>query len=258
MPSPFPGIDPFIECQKWRGFHSTFIPEVAAALTRQVRPRYVIDIEENVYVSRDDGDLIRIVAPDLAIVQRDGWRDSADGMVAVAAEPTILTFPEVDPIEEPFLVIRSRDGDEAVTVIELLSPTNKSSRDGRTEYLSKRNQVLHSNSNLVELDLLRGGQRLPTVESLPKGDFYAFVTRVDRRPKVEVYSWPLERRLPTIPIPLAEGDPDVLLDLQAVFDSTYDRAGYDYSLKYSKPITPELTAAQIEWVQQQLASVKAS
>ena len=251
MPSPFPGMDPFIESQKWRDFHHSVITQIRDHLLQQVRPRYVTDIEENVYVTREGGDLLRIIAPDVSVVQKDGWLDSTDGGVAVAAVPVILTLPQIDIIEEAYLIIRSRENDEVVTVIEVLSPTNKF--DGRGEYLNKRHAILHSEANLVEIDLLRGGRRLPTVEPLPIGDYFSFVTRVERRPKVEVYSWPLERRLPTIPIPLAEGDPDVQLDLQAVFDTTYDRAGYDYSLKYSKPIDPPLSEAQRVWVAEILA-----
>ncbi|MFM9961865.1 MAG: DUF4058 family protein [Planctomycetaceae bacterium] len=253
MPSPFPGMDPFIEHQRWRDFHSTFIPYVKAALTEIVRPRYVVEIEENVYLAREDGDLLRTIAPDVAVVQKTGWLETAGGTVAVEIEPALLTLPVIDPVEEIYLTIRARDSDDVVTVIELLSPTNKLSRDGRTEYLNKRNMVLHSEANLVEIDLLRGGKRLPTVERLPEGDYYAFVTRVEHRPKVEVYSWPLERRLPTIPIPLAEGDPDVSLDLQAVFDTTYDRSGYDYALNYRKPVEPPLSDSQQAWVAEVLA-----
>lgn len=253
MPSLFPGMDPFIERQKWRDFHSTFIPNIKIALTAVVRPRYVVDIEENVYLAREDGDLLRIIAPDLAVKQSDGWLETTDGAVAVETEPALLTLPAIDPVEEIYLTIRSRENDVVVTVIELLSPTNKLSRDGRTEYLNKRNTVLHSEANLVEIDLLRGGKRLPTVEPLPKGDYYAFVTRAERRPTVEVYSWPLERRLPKIPIPLAEGDPDVSLDLQAVFDTTYDRSGYDYALNYQKSVEPALSESELAWVSAMLA-----
>lgn len=250
MPSPFPGMDPFIERQKWRDFHSTFIPNIKVALTAVVRPRYVVDIEEHVYLAREDGEFLKKIAPDVAIKQQEGWLESNDGTVAVESMPTVLTLPTVETVEEIYLTIRSREDDTVVTVIELLSPTNK--LDGRTEYLNKRNAVLHSEANLVEIDLLRGGKRLPTVERLPKGDFYAFITRAERRPKIEVYSWPLERRLPKIPIPLAEGDPDVSLDLQEVFDSTYDRSGYDYALNYRKPVEPPLTESQSAWVAKSL------
>lgn len=258
MPSPFPGMDPFIEPQRWRDFHSSFIPNIKVALTELVRPRYVVDIEENVYLAREDGDLLRIIAPDVTIKPRTGWLETNDGAVAVESEPALLTLPTIDPVEEIYLTIRSREDDDVVTVIELLSPTNKLSRDGRTEYLNKRNSVLHSEANLVEIDLLRGGKRLPTVERLPRGDYYAFITRVVRRPKVEVYFWPLEQHLPKIPIPLAEGDPDVSLDLQAIFDTTYDRAGYDYALNYSKPIDPPLAESQQAWVAEILAKHSAS
>ncbi len=253
MPSPFPGMDPFLEIQKWKSFHSRFITNLGDALTSFVRPRYVVDVEENVYVAHEEGDLRKIIAPDVAVMHKEEWLEFADGAAERLAEPAVLTLPAIDPIEEHYLVIRSRDDDVAVTIIEILSPTNKLSRDGRTEYLNKRNTVLHSEANLVEIDLLRGGRRLPTVEPLPKGDYFAFVTRVERRPKVEVYSWPLERRLPTIPIPLADGDPDVSLDLQTVFDTTYDRAGYDYALKYSKPVEPPLSEPQTAWVAEILA-----
>ncbi len=253
MPAPFPGMDPFLESQKWKDFHHSLITQIRDELLASLRPRYVIDIEENVYLVREEGDLRRVIAPDLSVVQLGGWRDSADGGVVATTEPTILTLPQVDPVEEAFLVIRSRSNDDVVTVIEVLSPTNKLTTDGRAVYLAKRNSVLRSESNLVELDLLRGGKRLPTVETLPPGDYFAFVTRVETRPSVEVYSWAFDQPLPTIPIPLAESEPDVWLNLQTLFAATYDRAGYDYALKYSKPVEPPLTESQQHCVSDCLA-----
>ena len=234
MPAPFPGMDPFLESQHWRSFHSSFIAQLHEVITALVRPDYVVDVDDNLYPVREHGDLLRIIVPDWAKIQNDTWQ-------------------RIDPVKEHFVVVRSRNDDEAVAVIEVLTPTNKLSRDGRTEYVHKRNNVLRSEAHLLEIDLLRGGHRLPTVEPLPVADYFVFVSRVDRRPKVEVYPWPLERWLPMIPIPLADGDPDVPLDLQAVFDSTYDRAGYDYALKYSKPIDPPLSETQRAWVAEILA-----
>ncbi len=220
MPSPLPGMDPYIESQCWRDFHTAFIAEVRSALMPQIRPRYVVVIEEDVYLAREDGTPIRIVVPDVSILPGGGWMDSTGGGVAVATEPKVVTLPMTEPIEIPYLVIRRRDNEETVTVIELLSPTDKSSRDGRAEYLAKRNLLLRGRAHLVELDLLRGGERLPTVETHPAGDCFVFVSRVERRPQAEVYSWTLDRPLPPIPIPLTDGDPDVTLDLQTVFTTT--------------------------------------
>ncbi len=250
MPSPFPGMDPFIESQKWRGFHTCFIATIAEALMPQMRPRYVVDVEEDIYLAKEGGTPVKIVIPDVSVVRGNGWMESNDGGVAVALEPTIITLPMTEPIEIPYLVIRRRDNEETVTVIELLSPTNKSSRDGRAEYLAQRNLLLRGRAHLVELDLLRGGERLPTVEPHPAGDYFAFVSRVERRPQAEVYSWTLAHPLPPIPIPLTDGDPDVTLDLQTVFTTPYDRAGYDYALHYERPVEPPLEANQLQWAGQ--------
>ena len=105
---------------------------------------------------------------------------------------------------QAFLTIRERETMTVVTVLEVLSLDNKrSGSDGRREYLRKREAVLESDVHLVELDLLRAGTRLPTVEPLPPGACYAYVSRADRRPQVEVYAWTLRQSLPTIPVPLA-------------------------------------------------------
>ena len=250
MPSPFPGMDPFIESQCWRDFHTAFIAEVRSALMPQIRPRYVAFVEEDVYLARGDGTPVRIIVPDVNIQPADGWMDSPGGGVEVAVEPKVVTLPMTEPVEIPYLVIRRRDNEETVTVIELLSPTNKSSRDGRVEYLAKRNLLLRSRAHLVEIDLLRGGERLPTVEPHPAGDYFTIVSRVERRPRADVYAWTLDHPLPRIPIPLTDGDPDVTLDLQAVFTTTYDRAGYDYALHYERPVDPTLETNQLQWAGQ--------
>ena len=140
---------------------------------------------------------------------------------------------------------------EVITVIELLSPSNKRANgDGRREYLQKRDEIISSQSHLVEIDLLRGGERLPIIEPLPPADFHCFVCRADKRPQASRFSWTMRQVLPTIPIPLMRGDADVMLPLQLVFSTVYDRAGYDLSLDYSaelKPVPDEETAA---WIQQ--------
>jgi hypothetical protein len=101
--------------------------------------------------------------------------------------------------------------------------------------------------NLVEIDLLLGGERLPARDPLPAGDFYAFVSRRERRPESEVYAWSIRRAIPRIPIPLKSPDPDVLLDLAAAFATTYEQGRYDRTLRYELPMLETRSAADREW-----------
>ena len=256
MPSPFPGVDPFIESsRKWKGFHSQFVPAIGQALIPRIRPRYVVDIEEYVWLFSDD-DLKEIIGPDVAIADtQDAWPgpfDESGTATAVAVRPAIRTIVAPKHVRQKYLVIRNRDSLEVVTAIELLLPKNKRPGFDQRDYLAKRENVLETPASLVELDLLRGGTRLPPTEPLPAADFYAFVCRRYESPQVEFHSWTLREPLPPVPIPLAEGDPDVQLDLQSVFTTTYERAGYDYSLDYGRTISPGLSKADSRWARQLL------
>jgi hypothetical protein len=255
--SPFPGIDPYIESQAWEDFHQGFIGELAAALVPQVRPRYVVRKELRIYVDHDNGS-DRHIRGDLAIVdaQQDALPTPQHSESSVRTiTPVIVSLPVPEEHREAFLTIRERESMQVVAVVELLSPSNKrTGEDGRREYLRKREEILLSDVHLVELDLLRGGQRLPTIELLPKGDYFAFVCRASRRYKAEVFAWDLRNPLPEIPIPLSADDPDVSIDLQAVFSSTFDRAGYDYSLDYGLDLAPELDDDETGWVRSAIES----
>ncbi len=256
MPSPFPGMDPFIEGQRWQDFHASFINDLADLLMPAVRPRYVVDVEQYVYLAREDEDPDRHLEPDLSIIEGTAEATTEFGTAAppaTALAPAVYTIPSSRRQRQRFLTIRDREFRKVVTVIELLSPTNKTPGDGCTEYLVKRDNVFHTPANLVEIDLLRRGQRLPTREALAPADYYAFICRTERLPKVEVYTWTLRDRLPAIPVPLAGGEPDVSLDLQAAFTKTYDRSGYDYALDYHRAVDPPLDASGADWVQMILA-----
>ena len=259
MPSPFPGMDPFIEGYEWEDFHAEFITSLRAALVPSLRPDYLVRAEKRVYVEHSDDDDARRIRPDLTIVRpttrsSTSRRRTAAGSAAVL-EPVECTFLGPVDVSEKYLVIRRLGSSEVVTVIELLSPGNKRhGSEGQAEYLSKKDEVLQSRTNLVEIDLLRGGDRFPTVEPLPPGDCYAFVRRAPRRVRADVYAWSLDRPLPTIAIPLSPGDREASLDLQAAFDSAYDRAGYDYSLEYDRPLEPPVNKATAKWIREVLKS----
>lgn len=241
MPSPFPGMDPFVEDQEWDDFHATFNVYVSDALAGVVEPRYVVRLKRRIYMERGMGNDVEVRrvaaqrAPDSAPAPVECW----------------LAVPQER--RESFIVIREQQTMETVTIIETLSPANKrTSSDGREQYLAKREEILQSRTNLVELDLLRGGKRLPVL-GMPPGDYFAIISRGFRRPRADVYHWTLRHPLPTIPIPLKKGEPEAPLDLQQVFTTVYDRARYQLSLNYAAIPTMPLNDADAAWMRQLLA-----
>lgn len=253
MSSPFPGMDPFIESQAWEDFHHHLIEGISASLVPQVRPRYVVRVEKRVYVENRPNGSSRTIRPDVAVLERAGgapvWTREGGTATLEAPSPLILTLPMPEEEHEAYVTIRDGDSMAVVTVIEVVSPTNKAPEsDGQREYLRKRGEVIRADTNLVELDLLRGGERLPVVEPLPLADYFAFVARAARRPAVEVFHWTLRQPFPDLPVPLAGQDADAVVQLHSVFAAGYDRGGYDYSLDYDRLVDPPLSDADAEWV----------
>jgi hypothetical protein len=250
-------MDPFIESQIWEDFHHALTEVMRESLIPHTRPRDVVRVEERVYVEHIASSGSGFIRPEVTVLERaesEGPLESMGPMATSAVViPVIRHLPVPEQVREAFLTIRERETMEVVTVIAVLSPGNKhTGSDGRREYLREREEVLLSVTHLVELDLLRGGERLPTLEPLPPGDYYVFVCRGQRRFQAEVYAWPLRRPLPPVLVPLAGADPDVVLDLQAMFTTVYDRAGYDYFLNYRHALEPSLSDADQAWAQQLL------
>ncbi len=254
MPSVFPGMDPFIERQEWEDFHTTFNTVLREALAPTLEPRYVVRVERRVYVEDgtawDESQIHR--RSDVAILNTGAdWQPRPEATASPVGIECLVVMP--DEQREHYLVIRECDSQEVVTVVETLSPANKRrGGTGRGEYLSKREQILQSRSHLVEIDLLRGGERMPLESEWPDCDYAAMVSRVNRRPRVTVFPWRLLDRLPSIPIPLKRGDPDALLDLQSAFTTVFDRARYARTLNYREALRPALTAAEQQWLSSRL------
>lgn len=174
MPSIFPGMDPYLEDQEWEDFHATFNTVLREVLSPAMEPKYFVRVERRVYVEHglENGDQVRWA--DVSVVW-DGNESAAP--ISNAAQSTSLApveclLPSPQERRETYVVVREVPSLEIVTVIKTLSPANKrASSDGREQYLAKREEILRSRTNLVELDLLRGGKRLPLVGS-PMGDFF--------------------------------------------------------------------------------------
>ncbi|MEX2138367.1 MAG: DUF4058 family protein [Pirellulales bacterium] len=239
MPRSLNSIDPYVEDQGyWRDFHLRFLNACADALAEAVPESYEPRLEEEIkLISHGVEEVaVRKALPDVAILRGDSVEPSGRGGGGVATlEPVTVELPVVAEVREAWIEIYRRPGRELVTVIEVLSPSNKDDRD-RELYLAKRNALLIQKVHLVELDFLLRGERLPMRRRLPTGDFYALVSRHERRPKSDVYVWRRDEPLPPIPIPLKAPDPDVTLDLAAVYKTAYERGRYAKSIDYSRPL----------------------
>lgn len=255
MPSPFPGMDPYLENPGlWPDVHHRIITASSDLLTEQLRPKYYVRVEQRVYVSDETDPGRRVIAPDLRIAERPGWEGrppspgEAAGTAALeVAEPIIITLVE-EEIRESRLEVIDREQRLVVTVIEVVSPTNKVANSrGRASYLQKRREVLASPSHWVEIDLLRQGEDLIVPMLLPRCEYHVHLSRADKRPDWTVWPIRLHQRLPVIPIPLRAGDPDARLDLQAVLSTIYDRAAYDLEIDYRAETVPPLPPDLATW-----------
>jgi hypothetical protein len=209
-------MDPYLETPAlWSDFHATFITYWSEALLDCLPDNYDARINEKAR-------LIQVTSSKSLVI-------------------------EEEETHERYIEILHRPERALVAVLELLSPANKE-EPGRSDYLAKRNALVRHRVHLVEVDLLIGGRRLPLAEDLPPGDYYALVSRGNRRPDCDVYAWRLRQLLPAIPIPLLPPDPDVWLDLAAVFATTYERGRYARSLDYASPPAVVLDDEVRRWV----------
>ncbi len=215
MPSPFPGVDPFLEAQGyWPEFHLKYINDIQESLAERVPNDYEVRI---------------------------------GGRLSLLSEPDFNPAHD-EEVFEPRIEIRRFPDRELVTTIEVLSPSNKQPPGDRM-YDKQRRELLRQQVHLVELDFLIGGERLPMEDELPAGHFYAFVSRAEQRFLSDMYAWTIRDPLPRIPIPLKSPDPDVLLDLAAIFEAVYQRARWGRSIDYAAPLKLHLSQEDRAWAE---------
>ncbi|MFN0050735.1 MAG: DUF4058 family protein [Planctomycetales bacterium] len=254
-------MDPYLECrQLWTGVHPKLIVYLAEQLQPLLAPRYVASIEERVYVEAP----ARQFVPDLRI-----HRTTVPSALPRAASTALLDEPIVVevPVEESrerYIEILDRQSDlRIVTVIEIVSPSNKHSGAARKSYLQKQSEILSSDSHLVEIDLLRTGQHVlavPEWRARQEGvyDYLVSVNRAhESRTFYELYLRSVREPLPSVRIALSEGDPDVLLDLQAAFRRAWESGGYALRIDYRVPCIPPLSLEDQAWANALIAAATA-
>jgi hypothetical protein len=210
MPSPFPGMDPYLEHPEiWPGVHLLLIAALAESLTPQLRPKYAVSVE----------------------VKED--------------EDTVLE----SQVRQGYLEVREVATREVVTVIELLSPVNKRSGQGLNSYEDKRDRILGSSTHLVEIDLLRSGASIGLAEQGIRSDYRVLVSRAEVRPRADLYPFDVQDLMPLFPVPLRGDDGEPVVDLKGLLDQVYDRAGYDLKLEYGGAVVPELAKTDRDWAE---------
>ena len=252
MASPFPGMNPYLEQEDvWQDFHDRLIPAIGDALSPQLSPHFIVKIEEQLYVHEPDARRrIRIGSGDVDIARAAGTPGGGGGTATLGA-PAHVLLPQVDIETETYLEIRDRKDRELITVIELLSTTNKKPGHDREQYLAKRASLLRSAAHFVEIDLLRGWPRMPS-DNAPASDYCIMVSQVDERPRAAFWPIMLRDSLPRIPIPLREPVPLAYLELQALLHLVYDRAYYKDYIYQGQP-TPALRPPDAAWSRDRIA-----
>jgi hypothetical protein len=256
MKSPFPGMDPYLEaCGLWERFHHHFIEAIYRAIATALPSGYTVDTATRSYVVlvETEGKKEHLAKPDVTITEAATAKKprKKKGNLAVAepaetAESVPMQAFIAEEFQETFVEIYAeRDERVLVTCVEVLSPANKRpDTEGWRQYQRKRQALLLGRANFIELDLLRGGSKLPMLTPWPDSPYTLLVSRADKAPYCRVWLAHFQRRLPVIPVPLLSPDPDLSLDLQPLLDGIYALGRYHERIDYSQPLAPSLSDAE--------------
>jgi hypothetical protein len=259
-------MDPYIEaCGLWEDFHNHLIEKMAEQLADAVPERYFVRTGERSYqvLVEEEGKKTRPILPDVSIgTAAAGGRKKPGGKKGGAAvtEPedesapvTLRAFVEEDHIERFVEIYEADPEHHLIAAIEVLSPSNKQrGSEGRAQYLKKRQSFLLGEAHLVEIDLLRGGERMPMLDHWPASPYTLLVARAGNAQLCCVWPAHFRHPLPVLPVPLAKPDPAVSLNLQPLIDDIYRRFRYERSIKYDQPLTPPPSSDDAAWLEQRL------
>lgn len=255
MRSPFPGMDPYLEDPGgWGGVHDALIALLREQLNVNLGPGYIADGDTRVYVVSPIEQ--RWIFPDVYVIETPAPAARQVGRGAIAA-PVRVSLAESAAVRQPYIIIRDRASRRVVTIIELLSPINKTPTllsgvvpDARAEFLQKRRETMASTTHWLEIDLVRAGERPPEVRGAM--DYYALLKRVGAQ---EAEVWPIGLRdpLPTIAVALPSEAADVPLDLQAAIETLFERYRYAELIDYNgPPPAPGFALDDARWVAMQV------
>ena len=255
MSSPFPGMDPYLEhIDLWGGLHHTLISNMMTTLNTILPSPYVAAVEEWLTIFPSENP----IEPDVFIREKTGPAAALRGGPAVMEpgqdiiDEPILVEADAASVRIPYInILHTKDESHVVTTIEVLSPTNKTPGKDQDAYKRKQRGIYASGTHLVEIDLLRAGAYTVAVpwEFLGerKWDYIVSLHRGLSGPKFEVWPGTVRERLPRIYVPLDESQPRIPLDLQRLFEKSYDAGAFGWRVDYQKEPEPPLSKQDAAW-----------
>lgn len=256
MSSHFIGMNPYLEHPElWSSVHSRLIVAIADALADIISQDYRIEIEKRTYWSDNTGEELLIGIPDVTLLssatKKQDRTEIKDTKAIALAErttikPTRILLSTSEEINERYLEIREVKTGKVITAIELLSPKNKKTGEGREAYLRKRQRILQTQTNLIEIDLLRIYPSFLQAH-IPLSDYRILISRSHERPNADLYAFSIRDRIPDLPIPLRQGELEPILDLQSLIYQIYQRGRYELAIDYSQPPSPTLNEEDLTW-----------
>lgn len=257
MPSPFPGMDPYLESPPfWGDLHISVLSAVKGELKRRLPRGYSVWSDIYVWLHEPDAESRRGKPDDFITSTK---RSDASNGVATLPAPTTTLLPAVRREGNKYLKIKEVRSDRVITVLEFLSPANKAQGDDRDAFLAKRNEYLATKTNLVEIDLHRTGKRMPMGKPKPpRADYYVLICQAVDFPRTGIWPFSVRDPLPDVPVPLKPEHGFVTLPLQTCFEIAYDQGPYDTEVDYTKPPRIRLHGADAIWAAQIARTAKKS
>ena len=252
MSSPFPGMNPYLEDSAyWSSVHHWLITEIARLLNQKLAPKYVVAVEVRIYETSGEKSTLIGIPDNIITKSSETSVKSSESSVATAipsTQPLTIELALPETIKQAYLEVIKVGTGEVVTAIEILSPINKNSGEGRIKYEKKRQLILNSHTSFVEIDLLRQGKSMIPLNQNLEGDYRIVVSPSNQRPQAYLYAFNLQDVIPVFTFPLRPEDSEITLDLQSILHQVYEQGRYDLMIDYQQKVIPVLSSNDEIWI----------
>lgn len=250
MSSPFPGMDPYLEGHLFPDVHNSLAYLIKVQLVQRLSGNYIVHLNNYSVEDTSPSEDVGIMYPDVEVFQKvDLLMEPAVTYQLPVLTPETIVLNDIKPVEVqiPVVEIRDRKHNKLVTAIEILSPVNKRN-PGLQPYREKRLRLHYGDVHLIEIDLLRRGERPLAHPYLPKSHYLVTLIRAGIN-KTQIWAMSIKDQLPVIPVPLKQPDEDTVLDLGQAMKDLYEQGAFSKSINYAEtPPPPVFTTEEIEWI----------